>query len=85
MKLKPTGINERKERKMLVAIYEENTKLRPELIKVHKYASDGLLRVEAIGVGYAHEVGGAYKTIREVEQYLSERSKIFGYTRIALF
>lgn len=70
---------------MLVAMYEENRQCQPEFIKVHKYASDGLLRVEAIGVGYAHEVGDTYKTIREVEQYLSERSTIFGYTRTALF
>ena len=65
---------------MVVATYESKRKAQPEHIRVHKY-SDGKLRVEAISVFYAHEVGGVYDTIEQVEQYLNQRDRIFGYVK----
>lgn len=66
---------------MVVATYKSNRKVQPEHIRVHKYNSDGKLRVEAISVFYAHEVGGVYDTIEQVEQYLNQRDSIFGYVK----
>ena len=65
---------------MVVAIYNSNCKSQPEQIRVHKYNSDGKLHIEAIGNSYAHEVGGEYDTLAEVEEYLAKRDRVFGYT-----
>lgn len=67
---------------MVVAIYKNNSKSAPEQIKVHKYESDGKLRVESVTNSYAHEVGGIYETLEDVEKYLEIRDRVFGYTRI---
>lgn len=67
---------------MVVAVYKNNSKSAPEQIRVHKFASDGKLRVESITNSYAHEVGGVYETLEDVEKYLENRDSVFGYTRI---
>lgn len=67
---------------MTIAIYKSNCKSQPEQIRVHQYASDGKLRVEAVGNFYAKEVGGVYSNIEEVEEYLKKRDRVFGYTKI---
>lgn len=67
---------------MVVAMYKSNSKSSPEHIRIHKYNSDGKLRVEAITISYAHEVGGVYETLAEVEAYLAKRDRVFGYIRI---
>lgn len=67
---------------MVIAIYKNNSKASPERIRVHKYASDGSLHVEAITSSYAQEVGGAYSTLEEVEEYLRQRDRVRGYTRV---
>lgn len=66
---------------MIVATYKSNCKSQPEHIRVHKYASDGKLRVEAIGNSYAKEIGGVYEDIGQVENFLSQRS-VFGYSLV---
>ena len=67
---------------MVVAIYKQNRNWQPEQIRIHKYDSDGKLRVEAVGNSYAHEVGGIYDNLTEVEEFLAKRDKVFGYTLI---
>lgn len=67
---------------MVIAMYKSNSKAQPEHIRVHKNESDGRLRVEAIGNAYAHEVGGVYDTIEEVEAFLDKRDRVRGYTKI---
>ena len=66
---------------MVVATYKSNRKSQTEYIRVHKYSSDGKLRVEAIGISYACEVGGVYDTLEQVEQYLNQRDSVFGYVK----
>lgn len=66
---------------MVVAMYKENRKSNPEHIRVHKY-SDETLHIEAITNSYAKEIGGTYTTIEEVEAYLKQRSRPFGYSLI---
>ncbi len=65
---------------MVVATYKSKSKAQPEHIRVHKYNSDGKLRVEAIGNSYAREVGGVYDTLEQVEQYLDKRD-VLGYIK----
>ena len=60
---------------MVVATYKSNRKSQPEYIRVHKYSSDGKLRVESIGISYACEVGGVSITNREFYSLLTERLK----------
>lgn len=67
---------------MIIAIYKANCKSQPEQIRVHKYDSDGKLRVEAISNSYAKEVGDVYSNLEEVEKYLKKRDRVFGYTKI---
>lgn len=67
---------------MVVAVYKSNKKSDPEQIRVHKYASDGKLHIESVTNSYAHEVGGVYGTLEEVEEYLSIRDRVFGYSLI---
>ena len=66
---------------MVVAMYKENRKSNPEHIRVHQ-RGDNSLHIEAIANSYAHEVGGAYNTIEEVEEFLKQRSRAFGYSLI---
>ena len=66
---------------MVVAMYKENVKNDPEHIRVHKYA-DGTLHIEGITSRYAHEIGGTYNTIEEVEAFLNRRNRSRGYSLI---
>ena len=66
---------------MVVAIYKRNCKSAPEGIRVHQYR-DGTLHIESITNSYAHEIGEGYNTIEEVEQYLKERDRVFGYSKV---
>lgn len=67
---------------MVVAMYKSNCKSAPEHIRVHKYEGNGELHIESITNSYAHEIGGAFKTLEEVEAYLKKRDRVFGYTLI---
>lgn len=66
---------------MVVARYKSNSKSSPEFINIHKYESDGKLRIEVITNSWDGEVGGVYETLSEVEAFLAKRDRVFGYTR----
>lgn len=66
---------------MVVAMYKENRKSDPEHIRVHKH-SDNTLHIEGITNSYAKKIGGTYTTIEEVEAFLKQRSRTFGYSLI---
>ena len=66
---------------MVVAMYKENRKSNPEHIRVHRY-SDNTLHVEGITSSYAHEIGGTFDTLEEVEAFLKQRSRPWGYSLI---
>jgi hypothetical protein len=66
---------------MVVAMYKENRKYNPEHIRVHKWR-DNTLHIEGITNSYAHEIGGTYNTLEEVEAFLKQRSKPWGYSLI---
>lgn len=65
---------------MVVATYKSNCKSDPERICVHKY--DDKLHIESITNSYAKEIGGAYETIEEVEEFLKKRDCVFGYSLV---
>lgn len=64
---------------MVVATYKSNRKSAPEHIRIHKYG-DGKLHIESITNSYAHEIGGEFNNLTEVEEYLRKRDRVFGYT-----
>ena len=67
---------------MVVAIYRNNSKASPEEIRVHRYASNGELHIESITNSYAHEIGTAYHSREEVEEFLNQRDRVHGYRLI---
>jgi hypothetical protein len=69
-------------KEMVVAIYKSNCKSVPEEIRVHKYASDNKLRIESVSNFRALEIGEVYENLQEVEKYLENRDKVFGYSLI---
>jgi hypothetical protein len=66
---------------MVVAIYRSKGG-KPEEIRVHRYASDNKLHIEAVSSSYAKEVGGVYNSLEEVEAFLKQRDRVFGYSLI---
>lgn len=66
---------------MVIAMYKENRKSDSEHIRVHKYC-DNTLHVEGITNSYAKEIGGTFNTLEEVEAFLKQRSRTFGYSLI---
>ena len=66
---------------MVMAMYKENRVLDPEFIRVHKY-DDNTLHIEGITNSYAKEIGDVFNNLEEVEAFLRQRSRAFGYSLI---
>jgi hypothetical protein len=66
---------------MVVAMYKENRRTDPEHIRVHRN-SDGKMDVEGITNSYIKVISEGFDTLEEVERYLAQRSRTFGYSLV---
>ena len=67
---------------MIVAIYRSNKKVGREEIMVTQ-GDNQMLHITAISAQGETKIPGMYKTISDVEAYLTERDPECGYSRVA--